>query len=164
MFVNAPQTAALLDYLRNYSGNFYQSYVSLLINKEKLKTPFTATCTPFMRKMFVTVNGKILQCEKINHDFSVGKVTDNKVILDLEQAAVQHNKYTSTYVKECKTCAIRKNCKRCVYMFANPLKDKKCFAYTTEDKLQAEKETSLRYLGKHSYLYDKILSEVIIRE
>lgn len=164
MFINAPQTAALLDYLRIYSENFYQSYVSLLINKENLKSPLTATCTPFMRKMFVTVNGRILQCEKINHDFSAGRVTDDEVILDLEQVAAQHNRYTSTYIKECKTCAIRKNCKRCVYMFGNPLKDKKCFAYSTDSKVQMEKNMSLCYLEKHPYLYEKILSETIIRE
>lgn len=34
----------------------------------------------------------------------------------------------------------------------------------TSDELQSEKETSLRYLEEHNYLYDKILSEVIIRE
>ena len=164
MFINAPQTARLLDYLRTYSGNFYQSYVNLLMDKNNLKQPLTATCTPFMRKLFVTVNGKILQCEKINHDFAVGLVTNDEVTLDLKQAAELHNRYTSTYIKECKTCAIRKNCKRCVYMFGNPLNDKKCYSYMTSDELQAEKETSLRYLEERNYLYDKILSEVIIRE
>lgn len=164
MFIDAPRTAMLLDYLRGYSNNFYQSYVSLLINKEILKLPLTATCTPFMRKMFVTVNGKILQCEKINHDFAVGQITDNAVNLDLEKAACQHNVYTSTYIEDCKTCAIRKNCKRCIYMFGNPLKDKKCFIYTNEKELTQDIDSSLRFLEEKPYLYEKILSEVIIKE
>lgn len=164
MFIDAPRTATLLDYLRSYSNNFYQSYISLLINKETLKLPLTATCTPFMKKMFVTVNGKILQCEKINHDFAVGVITNNSVNLDLEKAAHQHNVYTSTYIENCKTCAIRRSCKRCVYMFGNPLKDKRCFMYTTEKKLVQDLASSLQYLEEKPHLYKKILSEVIIKE
>ena len=153
-----------MDYLRNHSNNFYQSYVNLLINKDNIKLPLTATCTPFMRKMFITVNGKILQCEKINHDFAVGQITNNAVNLDLGKVASLYNMYTSTYIEECKTCAVRRHCKRCIYMFSNPLKDKKCFTYTTEKELIQNMDFSLLYLENKPYLYEKILSEVIIKE
>ena len=110
------------------------------------------------------MNGKILQCEKINHDFALGRVTDTEVILDIENVVGQHNKHISAYLKQCKTCAINRRCKRCVYMFGNPLKDKECFAYTTAEELEKEKKTSLLHLEKNPELYQRILTEVKIRE
>ena len=164
LFTHAPETNMLLNYLRNYSGNMYQNYVSLLLDKNRIELPPTATCTPFLRKLFVTVKGRILQCEKINHDFSLGQVTDNEVLLDLEKIAEQHNKYTSVYLKECKTCAVRTHCKRCIYMFGNPMTDKKCYAYTTENDLRNEQAASLHYLEKHPELYEELLTKVAFRD
>lgn len=164
LFVNAPRIARLMEHLRNSSDNLYQSYASLLFDKNQIIPFQTATCTPFLRKLFVTVNGKILQCEKISHDFALGQITDNEVILDLEQVATQHNKYTSVYLKECKTCAVRNNCRRCVYMGKNPIKDERCYAYMTEMDLQTERSNSLTYLEEHPELYEELLNRVIIRD
>lgn len=164
LFVNAPRTAQLMGYVRNSSGNHYQSYVSLLFDKNQIITFQTATCTPFLRKLFVTVNGKILQCEKISHDFALGQITDNEVILDLEQAAAKHNKNTSVYLKECKTCAVRNNCRRCVYIGEDQQLGKKCYAYMTENDLLIEKKKSFHYLEEHPELYDDLLNKAIIRD
>lgn len=164
MFVNGPRTALLLDYIRDKGENMYQSYVSLLLDREKIKFPPTATCTPFLRKMFITVKGKILQCEKISHDFALGEVTDNDVSLNLEQIANQHNKYTSTYLKDCKTCAVRSNCKRCVYTNITPLESRKCYAYTTDSQVKSWEKESLSYLERHPELYEDLLTKVIIRD
>lgn len=164
LFVNAPRTAKLLDYIRHSSENIYQSYVHLILNKENIKYPLTATCIPFLRKMFITVTGKILQCEKISHDFSLGQITDNQVILNLGQVAAKHNKNTSIYLDECATCAIRNNCQKCVYMSSNPLRDIKCDRYTTQKELLEYKENTLRYLEERPELYEAILNRVIIRD
>ena len=164
LFTNAPRTARLLDYIRHNSGNIYQSYAQLLINQDKIKYPLTATCMPFFRKMFITVRGKILQCEKIGHDFALGQITDDKVILDLQEVAEKHNKYTSIYLSECKTCAIRSSCRKCVYISNNPLKDMKCNAYTTPNELQVYEKNTLHYLEEHPKLYEAILNRVIIRD
>lgn len=38
-----------------------------------LKTIPTGTCIPLVKRMFVTVTGKILPCERIGQQFALGK-------------------------------------------------------------------------------------------
>ena len=114
--------------------------------------------------MFVTVKGRILQCEKINHEFALGQITDEKVELDLEQAAQQHNEYIFRYVSQCKTCAVKHTCAQCVYQI-DDIHDKtsKCDSYWSAKQLEKQKENCLDYLDKHPELYNKILKNVVIR-
>lgn len=72
LFVNEPTTIDLLIYLHQYSGNVFRDYNDLFVDKSKEKYTPTGTCPPFSKKMFVTVNGKILQCERIDHKFAWG--------------------------------------------------------------------------------------------
>ncbi|MEG0518769.1 MAG: radical SAM peptide maturase [Bacteroidales bacterium] len=80
-----PQVNLLSRYLFNHSGNTFDGYYQLRIDKEKLGLVQTGTCTPFLLKMFMTVNGKILQCEKINHEFALGQVYNDYVDLDFKK-------------------------------------------------------------------------------
>jgi uncharacterized protein len=43
--------------------------------------------------MFVTVNGKILPCERISHKYALGEVTDEGVHLDFTEIAERYNNY-----------------------------------------------------------------------
>lgn len=71
LFIKNPATAQLLEYIYYSSGNVYSTYNSLLIEPDTQTNHKTGTCTPFSKKMFVTVNGKILQCERIHHNYAL---------------------------------------------------------------------------------------------
>ena len=101
LFVSNPQTYWVLEYIRMHSGNVYDNYSQLLINKKNNIYFPTGTCIPFSKKMFVTVRGRILQCEKIDHKYSLGVVNDEKVIMDLEYIARQYNKNVFMHVRLC---------------------------------------------------------------
>ena len=87
MFYEAPDTQSLGIYLRQYSGNVFLTYNDLMFAPAQKKRYPTGTCMPFSKKMFVTVNGKILPCERIGQQFALGQVTDTEVILDFEEIA-----------------------------------------------------------------------------
>lgn len=164
MFIRAPQAARLMDYIRTYSGNVYGNYSKLLIDKEKLLYHPTGTCVPFSKKMFVTVKGKILQCEKINHEFALGVVTDDQVLLDLNYVVEQHNKYTWKYMRQCEKCSIKYHCTNCVYQIDDIKEENiKCPFIKTQKYIDEQEALALSYLGKHPELYKRILNEVIIR-
>ncbi len=97
IFMDDLETAQLCTFLHWHSGNVFKSYNDLLFGVEKKKWIPTGTCLPFEKKMFVTVNGKILPCERISHDYALGKVTDTGVILDIEQIADTYNKWYKKY-------------------------------------------------------------------
>ena len=54
--------------------------------------------------MYVTVHGKILVCERIDHDFAVGHVTDEGVELNFAHVAENHRKYCSKLLSQCIQC------------------------------------------------------------
>ena len=79
-----------------YSGFRYLDYTNLLFERPDITPVPTGTCLPFSRKMFVTVNGKILPCERIGQQFALGIVSEESVNLDLQAIA---NKYNAYYAK-----------------------------------------------------------------
>lgn len=163
LFIRTPRIASVLDYLRNHSGNYYHNYVSLAINKDKLFRYPTGTCAPFAKKMFVTVNGKILPCERIAHDYAMGQVTDKEVLLNYGQIAKMHNRYILKYLKQCKYCAISNHCRICVYQDDEINKDsKQCTSCMTQSQLELELKETQSFLRQHPELYKKIFNKVSI--
>ena len=115
LFIKSPETGALVNYIYHHTGNVFNDYNDLLLGREGSSFPPSGTCIPFSKKMFITVKGRILQCEKIDHEFALGQITNKKVELNLEQAARQHNKYTFRYMNQCKTCAAKQLCTLTVF-------------------------------------------------
>ena len=87
MFLKSPTYHSATLFLMQHSEHAYRDYNELLFGKakqdEELTIP-TGTCLPFGKKIFVTVNGKILPCERIGHQFALGHVDDLGVHLDFE--------------------------------------------------------------------------------
>lgn len=164
MFIKDPETRNVLKYIYNHSGNVFLKYNNLLSNTLSSSLPPTGTCLPFSKKMFVTVKGRILQCERINHEFALGRITDTSVELDWEQAAEQHNSYVFKYVKQCEYCGNREACMQCVYQI-DDIHDEhtRCLGFCTKAEKKKENEACLEYLAKHPELYKKLLRDVKIR-
>lgn len=165
LFINNPQTNILADYIYTSSGNIFNNFNELIFDKEKfiMHHP-TGTCIPFARKMFITVNGKILQCEKINHDFLLGEITEYGVNLVAESVANQHNKYISKYLKQCNICTLRRKCKQCVFQIDDlHEKNTTCLSFMSESQYKKYIDYAFDYLDKHPETYNRILKNVTIR-
>lgn len=164
LFANNPQTYGIIDYIRKYSGNIYNNYSELLFSHDKLSRYPTGTCTPFSKKMFVTVNGRILQCEKIDHKYSLGMVDDEKVYMDLKQIASRHNNLICKYIEQCQECAIKQRCNMCIFE-ANNLNEPnaKCQSYVKLGDLKKRLAEQMRYLDNHPKIYRKVLEQIIIK-
>ena len=164
MFIHTPETNLAMKYLYYQSGNVFFNYNGLLLNKNKTCIIPTGTCTPFAKKMFITVKGKILQCEKINHEFSVGQVTDIGVELDFEAIAKQHNDYVFRYAKQCKKCGNRSACMQCVYQIDDIRSNNTlCDRFCTEYHKEIQNRRCLQYFTEHPELYKRLLNEVAIK-
>ncbi|MDR1458722.1 MAG: radical SAM peptide maturase, partial [Bacteroidales bacterium] len=101
MFIRNVYTSELLHYIHNSTGNVFDDFNQLFFDKENFPVRLTGTCIPFAKKMFVTVNGKIIQCERINHEFALGSISDKGVELDLKAAADRYNGYIFRFVEQC---------------------------------------------------------------
>lgn len=164
LFIKNPETSFLLDYVHYQSGNVYRTYSELFFNKENFSISPTGTCIPFTKKMFVTVKGRILQCEKINHEFAVGRIGEKGVELDLQQIAQQYNEYVFKYMKQCRDCAQNAKCVQCVFQIDDIQdNDTYCRSFSSPEEEERKAELGLDYLGRHPKLYRQLLKNTVIR-
>ena len=162
MFRRAPRIDRLTNYILYQSGNNHLTYNDLYVNKDNLPLS-TGTCLPFSKKMFVTVNGKILPCERIGHKFSLGQVYDDHIELNEENVVDMYNYFNSKYAKQCFKCACKKFCPICVYLNDSIFKDdSRCPIFLTKKALEERNDDIFKFLQGHPYYYRKILEEVKI--
>jgi uncharacterized protein len=163
MFYDAPNTQSLGIYLQQFSGNVYQTYNDLLFTPDnKMQYP-TGTCLPFSKKMFVTVNGKILPCERIGHQFALGRVTENEVILDFEMIADRYNFWFNMLAPQCSRCYNTKACIQCIFNLDGIEQKPVCKGFMNSTAFKQYQNRQMEYLATNPHLYEKIMKEVIIR-
>ena len=160
MFLEAPKTNRLFDYILNQSGNSYYNYNELYVNKNDLSLS-TGTCTPFSKKMFITVSGKILPCERINQQFSLGQVNEDNVELNEEYIVEKYNYYESRCAKQCVDCACNRFCPQCVFLIDDIHKeDTFCTKFRSRKDLKIRNKDTFKFLEEYPHYYRRIYEEV----
>ncbi len=163
IFMSEPDTSNLLTYLHQYSGNVFHDYNTLFIDKSNFKYIPTGTCSPFSKKMFVTVNGKILQCERIDHNFTLGQITNNQVDLNLEQIAARFNAYLDKLQPQCAVCFRKESCIQCLYYIPGINNNQSiCHGYMNKETFSRYQSQCLSHLYKNPYLYEKLMTDVMV--
>lgn len=157
IFLEDPYVNQVFYFLRYHSGNFFSNYKDLFLDVDSVKRTITGTCTPFMLRMFVTSQGKILPCEKISHDFSYGTVEEKGVDLNVADVAKQYNEYIKTIEKQCFACKAKDNCSQCIYDLPNQNGSFCCSEMVTEKSIERYRDTCFKYLQEHPYLYRQLL-------
>jgi uncharacterized protein len=151
-----PDLRRAIKFINNSSGNSFRRYSELFINGEKIthRIP-TGTCFPFERKMYVTVNGKILPCERISHKYYFGKVINNEVQLDFENIALKINEYYGNLKKQCANCYNYSFCHQCIYYLKDLDREPVCNGFMTPDQLDQYISNMLSFIEKNLDTYMK---------
>jgi uncharacterized protein len=165
MFLRSPRIAALSAYIHRQSGNIFDTYNDLIFDLSNSTNFLTGTCTPFSKKLFVTVNGKLLPCERIDQSFVLGQLLDDRVeLFDFETIAENHNRYISKLTEQCKVCGSNKDCLQCVYHIEDICEDKvRCPKFCTKEKQEQDIDAIFDYLREQPQYYQRILKEVFIK-
>jgi len=164
MDINDPRTRELLLFLHQYSGNVYNNYSDLFVNYEKDSYCPTGTCLPFGKKMFITVSGKILQCEKISQKYALGTVNEeNNVILNIESIVNYYNSLLDKVQNRCSQCYKKKGCSQCIYYIDNiDSESPDCPAFMDKISFQGYSQKCFAHLYQHPELYKRLLNNIII--
>lgn len=161
LFIGTSSYKSLALYLHQYSGNYYRDYTDLLFDKEHLKYIPTGTCLPFAKKMFVTVNGKILPCERIGHQFGLGQVTETIVEIDPEGIARKYNEYYHKMENQCSHCKNRQSCIQCLFNLKDVDKTPVCYGFMNDAMMRQFKQQQLQFMRNHPKVYREIMEKVI---
>jgi uncharacterized protein len=162
MFIKSATYQTVCTFLHQYSGYVFKDYIDLMFDADESKRIPTGTCIPFSKKMFITVSGKILPCERIGQQFALGNVDENGVHLDLKAIAEKYNTYYAKLDKQCSACKQIKSCIQCIFNLENLENKPICNGFMNERDFQYYVHKQLMFLAKHPEDYYRIMEEVII--
>lgn len=162
MFYKVGESFEVGLFLHQHSGNIFHDYNDFFIDKNVIQRTPTGTCLPFGKKMFITVNGKILACEKIGHQYALGKVTHEGVELDFKKIATKYNNYYSKIIDQCNNCYNVESCMQCIFNLEDIEKKPVCKGFMDAQQFIGQVCHEISFLEKDRLLYDKIIQNLII--
>ena len=159
-FIQCPDIYEAMRYVEIESGNVFETVKQLLPRPGKGFVP-TGTCVPFEKKMFVSVNGKILPCERVSHAYYLGRVTETELTFDTQSVADKHNGFLNRVQKFCKTCGGVYRCRKCVYQI-DDLESRSffCDMHISSKDLDEYYNGCFKYLKSKKGLYRKLLDTI----
>lgn len=154
---------SLGTYIMQYSEFVYKDYNELLYGKPKLENRIpTGTCMPFGKKIYMTVNGKLLPCERIGHQFSLGTIRDQKIEIDPEAIAYKYNSYYAKLDDQCRKCHKRRVCTQCIFNLQDIEKRPICQGYMNQREFDIYKKAQLNFLASNPEEYSHIMEDIVV--
>jgi len=158
-----PEILQLNSFIEAYSGNTYRTMPDLFFAANNQRDLPTNTCPPFYKKIFLTVQGKILPCEKIGQKFPLGYVKDGYVNVDINYIKDFYAKLYTDIVEQCKKCFLWKNCNNCIYFLPRDKKGKvTCPYFLGPQKISEYFSKYLSILENKPELYEQIVNEIML--
>lgn len=163
MFILLPNNKSLVYFLHRYTDNIYYTYSDFFTDKKELQILPTGTCFPFSRKVFITTNGKILQCERISHKYYLGTINETGVVnIDYKNIAKKYHDWYNTLYIQCTACSRLGNCPQCMFYINDTNKTPQCPNFATINKLTKDISTFIYSLENDSKEYKRITENISI--
>lgn len=123
----------------------------------------TGTCTPFAKKIFVSVAGELFPCETIQRNRPLGKVMDGKVKLNFTQLVNYYNELYLHIRRQCEKCYFQRSCVQC--LFNMPMRVGQIYCETPMSKIEFIKYLSgkVGILEENSMFFRKIINQIYLK-
>jgi uncharacterized protein len=152
-----------IHFLRFFSGFYFNDYNELL-RKEKIdesKRLPAGTCIPFSREIYMTINGDLYPCERLDACFAMGNIHDPRV-LDAERIASQYNQYCKNILPTCTACKRNFSCNKCLFHIDDIQGNKpQCNNIINQEKFNDMVISIIATCKKHPELYKIIMKRTI---
>lgn len=157
-----PSTHGLIMFVRYFSNNFFNSYWELFRDLKNIVYVPTGTCLPFSRKIFLTTNGEILPCERINRRHPLGTVKQGLVNIDFESIKDIYDNIYDKYREQCAKCHGGGFCSSCIFNDISIDDKVLCSSFKTKKQLENYISRNLGILNNTSEYYEYIDKNTII--
>lgn len=161
LFTKDPTVNELTYFLHRFTNNVYKNYTALLRDRKNIRYLPTGTCTPFGRKLFLTVNGKIFPCERIGQLFPLGHADEGKVDIDFERITTFYNSVYDKLQSQCERCFNKYTCLQCIFHLADMQGNPQCHGFMNDGMYNRYMEHNMTHLENHPETYPRIMKEVI---
>ncbi|MDX9695105.1 MAG: radical SAM peptide maturase [Bacteroidales bacterium] len=115
LFLNTPIGELITSFLSRglyFNKGDYNDFYANRINRSLIPT---GTCLPMTKKLFITANGKLLPCERIDHEYSLGEVNTTGVDIHFGRIKDRYNTNYTKLLKLCSQCYNIYDCKQCMF-------------------------------------------------
>lgn len=120
----------------------------------------TGTCIPFSKRMFVSYDGKIHPCEKVNRDQPLGYIgSKGDIHIDCDYIADKFMKRIKLNKLLCARCYLQTCCTKCSFCYSNG----KCDEFTSKNKFAKLLEEAVSYMESHPNIIDTLENNIIIK-
>ncbi len=157
----APALSKLIKFMHRYSDDTFKKIEDLLPGISKSTIP-TSSCVPLKLRLFVTVDGNILPCERVSHRHIMGRVTTEKVEIDFDKIAEKYNRYFDQLEKQCRRCAGVDACFICVLKLENREKKGECPYVMNNQGFETLLSETVGYLEENPGHYKQVGQEIFI--
>lgn len=157
------QKFSQLDQLfKIYSGYTFTRINTLLEDQTANTADYTSTgtCQPYEKKVFVTVNGKLMPCERISQQYFMGTVTDDDFQLDFQGVADRYNNYYKNLSRLCDHCYNKKMCGQCIFYLNLEDKNVKCPNFLSKKEFGKKLSFAVSILEEVPAYYNKIIENL----
>lgn len=162
MFLKTPEVHKVNQFLAYRNDFSFKSYKDLIYAGIERSIIPTATCLPFSRKIYLTVNGQILPCERIDNKYALGTVTPDKVELDFAGIAERYNSYYDKMRKHCNVCFNTETCEQCIFNLNIEDDNPSCNGFMTESGHSKYLSSMVTYIENKPGTYSKLVKEAFI--
>lgn len=142
-------------------GFSYNDYKQLLVGKN-LSQKFrpTGTCLVGQIELFITVNGKILPCERIGQNEQVGIVTNDGFFLDNKKVAKLYNKKFDKISKLCELCHRNLSCDQCLFYLDFDQQNFNCPGFAKPQEFIDDLTWLVNYIEEYPHVYREYRKEM----
>lgn len=150
----------LNSFIDAFLSNTYKRYKDLFVDKISEKYIPTGTCAPFKRRLLLTVNNKILSCERIGCNYPLGRIKDGKINIDYDYVVAVYSKMYEEVIEQCKECVLWKNCSLCVYFVKKENGLRKCTSFLSKKESYEYFSTYISLLEEYPFLYKELVDKM----
>lgn len=162
LFIGDPEIKSVMQFIHQYSGNVVKDYPYFFKDSNLIKYLPTGTCLPFSKRVFLTVNGKILPCERIDFKYDIGKVNSNSIVINPTEIAANHTKHYERIINQCLVCFNQKTCGICIFSNESIMNKGKCDSFVNKQTFQDSLSKIITTMEDSPILYNKIMKEVTL--
>jgi len=158
LIMESPMHKRILELCVKLSSHSYRDESQLQNDTRDIGYP-TGTCIPFSKRVFVSYNGELHPCEKVNRDKAWGKVDDTGTLaINFDEVAIRFNKMLDDYERVCSSCYLQQFCTKCALQSGTA-----CNNWTSKERLRTILSQTYSYLENNTQIVNLLTENVIIK-
>ena len=157
LLAQSPINKRVFDFCNTLFKNIIDKETNIF--EERRKVP-TGTCVPLSKRLFVSYDGKIHPCEKVNRDDPLGMINlDGTISIDSKKIAENFMNKLSVLKPVCQQCYLQLCCTKCMLCFNGA----KCEDFTSKQKFTSLLSQTISYIENHPNVIQLLKENIIIK-